>query len=76
MINAEFRQLAKLLSEINHLATEEEQLAAIEIRLVEAELNPTCLDFDDLRHALKVLAKVNLEGREWQQTPQELETYF
>ena len=76
MINAEFRQLAKLLSEINHLATEEEQLAAIEIRLVEAELNPTCLDFDDLRHALKVLAKVNLEGREWQHTPQELETYF
>ena len=76
MINAEFRQLAKLLSEINHLATEEEQLAAIEMRLVEAELNPTCLDFDDLRHALNVLAKVNLEGREWQQTPQELETYF
>lgn len=74
--NAEFRQLITLLIDLNNYETEAEQLAALELRLVEAELNPTCLDFDDLRHALKLLGKVNLEGREWQETPSELKSYF
>lgn len=74
--NAEFRELITLLIDLNNYETEAEQLAALELRLVEAELNPTCLDFDDLKHALQLLSKVNLEGRQWQETPSELESYF
>lgn len=75
-VNAEFRQLIKLLTEIDKHSTEEAQLAAIELRLVEAELNPCCLDYEDLKRALKLLSQIHLTGREWQETAEELETYF
>jgi hypothetical protein len=76
MINAEFTQLIKLLSAIKDLDTEAEQLAAIELRLVEAELNPNCLDFEHLTRALEVLAKVNPRAYEWTENTKDLEQFF
>jgi hypothetical protein len=76
MINAQFTQLIKLLTELQNLDTEAEQLAAIELRLVEAELNPSCLDFEDLTRALEVLAKVNPRAHQWTEATQDLEQFF
>jgi hypothetical protein len=76
MINADFQLLIKLLLEINDYETEEDQLAAIERRLVETELDPSCYDFYTLKHSLGVLAKLNLDGREWTEKPKELEEFF
>jgi hypothetical protein len=76
MINAEFTQLIKLLSAIKDLDTEAEQLAAIELRLVEAELNPNCLDFEHLTRALEVLAKINPRAYEWTDKTKDLEQFF
>jgi hypothetical protein len=75
-INAEFSQLIKLLSEINKLNSEEAQLEAIELRLVEAELNPCIMDFVEIKHALKVLSKINLVDRDSVACPEELGVYF
>lgn len=76
MINADFQLLIKLLLEINDYKTEPEQLAAIERRLVEAELDPSCFDFYTLKHSLSVLAKLKLDDREWTEKPKELEQFF
>ena len=76
MINAEFQLLIKLLIEINDYGTEAEQLAAIERRLVEAELDPSCFDFYTLKHSLSVLAKLKLDDREWTEKPKELKEFF
>jgi hypothetical protein len=76
MINAEFQLLIEILSEANQYETEAEQLAAIERRLVETELDPSCFDFYTLQHSLGVLAKIKLEGRDWIETPQELRVFF
>jgi hypothetical protein len=75
-INAEFRQLIELLGSISHLETEQEQLAAIELRLVSAELNPDCRDIVELTHALGVLSKIGATGRASANTPEHLEVYF
>jgi hypothetical protein len=76
MINADFQLLIKLLLEINEFETEAEQLAAIEMRLVETELDPSCYNFYTLKHSLSVLAKLNLDGREWAERPTELKEFF
>jgi hypothetical protein len=76
MINADFQLLIKLLLEINNYDTEQEQLAAIERRLVEAELDPSCYDFYTLKHSLSVLAKLKLDDREWTEKPKELKEFF
>jgi hypothetical protein len=75
-MGGQFTQLAELLIELNQYDTEQEQLNAIERRLVAAELHPSCYDYDNLRLSLKLLSKLDLTGREWQSTPEELETYF
>lgn len=75
-MNADFQLLIKLLLEITEHETEAEQLAAIERRLVETELDPSCFDFYTLKHSLEVLAKLNLEGREWTEKPKELKEFF
>jgi hypothetical protein len=76
MINAEFTELIKLLSAIQNLETEAEQLAAIELRLVAAELNPNCIDFEHLTRALEVLAKINPRSYEWTENTKDLEKFF
>lgn len=76
MINAEFTELIKLLSAIQNLETEAEQLAAIELRLVAAELNPNCIDFEHLTRALEVLAKINPRAYEWTENTKDLEQFF
>jgi hypothetical protein len=76
MIKAEFTELIKLLSAIQNLETEAEQLAAIELRLVAAELNPNCIDFEHLTRALEVLAKINPRSYEWTENTKDLEKFF
>jgi hypothetical protein len=76
MINADFQLLIEILSQANQYETEAEQLAAIERRLVETELDPSCFDFYTLQHSLGVLAKLKLEGRDWIETPGELRVFF
>lgn len=75
-INAEFRQLIDILASISHLETEQEQLDALELRLVSAELNPDCRDIVELTHALEVLSKISAKGRASANTPEHLEVYF
>jgi hypothetical protein len=76
MINAEFTELIKLLSAIQNLDTEAEQLAAIELRLVAAQLNPNCIDFEHLTRALEVLQKINTRAYEWTEDTKDLEQFF
>jgi hypothetical protein len=76
MIRADFTQLINALTSISNLPTEEAQLAALELRLIAAELNPSCLDFEHLTRALEVLAKLELKNRSWEETPKELESFF
>jgi len=75
-MSGQFTQLAELLLELNQYDTEQEQLNAIERRLVEAELNPSCYDYDNFRLAFKLLSRLELSSREWQETSEELEIYF
>lgn len=74
----QFQQLIELLSEANNYQSKQEQLAAIERRLVEAELNPSCYDFDNLKESLDYLRSLakEFEGRKWQPLSEELEVYF
>jgi hypothetical protein len=76
MVNADFQLLIEILSEANQYQTEAAQLAAIERRLVETELDPSCFDFYTLQHSLKVLGKLNPTGRDWIETPEELKVFF
>jgi len=75
-MSGQFTQLAELLLELNQYDTEQEQLAAIERRLVETELDPSCYDFYTLKHSLSVLAKLKLDDREWTEKPKELKEFF
>lgn len=76
MVNADFQLLIELLIKISDYETEAEQLAAVERRLVETELDPSCYDFYTLKHSLGVLAKLDLKDREWLEKDKELEQFF
>jgi hypothetical protein len=68
--------LIELLQTLNQQDSRERQLAVIERRLVQAELDPCPLDFIDLKEGVELLNSVHLETRTWLETALDLEPFF
>jgi hypothetical protein len=77
MSKVDLNALIAALEKLNRLESRQDQLNALELVLVEAELNPSPLDFSDLMDGLELLSQMS--GREaapWDESLSDLEPFF
>jgi len=75
---ADFEPLiaALIAASANPYASLEEQLASLELSLVEAELNPNTIQAVEMFYSLEALQGVNLEGRSTARETLDLASFF
>ena len=69
-------QLIIMLQTLNEQDSRERQLAVMERRIVQAELDPLPFDFLDMARGVALLNQVGFENRKWLETSRDLRKFF
>jgi len=72
----DYTPLIEALRAANKAQTFNEQLAEIELALVQSEMNPKANDFCELLWAIEVIGSVDITLRRWQPVEDPLESFF